>query len=142
MTFSGDVPRRQRGFANGSGTRRAPSSKSGFGPALNPLGSFSHLLVESPSVFLCNFPHPPLVCCGNSLESIELSKRRRTGPKNGKGPTGSNPEHQLRRTGIMVKQVLEGHTALGRTKRTRIVVILTCLFLCGASLIDLEAKPE
>ena len=42
----------------------------------------------------------------------------------------------------MVKQVLEGHTALGRTKRTRIVVILTCLFLCGASLIDLEAKPE
>ena len=42
----------------------------------------------------------------------------------------------------MVRQVLEGHTALGRTKRTRVVVILACLFLCGASLIDLEAKPE
>lgn len=42
----------------------------------------------------------------------------------------------------MVKQVLEGHTALGSSKRTRILVILICLCLCGVSLIDLEAKPE
>ena len=42
----------------------------------------------------------------------------------------------------MVREVLEGHTALGKSKKTRILIISLCLMLCGASLIDLEAKPE